>query len=72
MQNDKLKIINWITQLEDYTLVEKIKSLIKDTGKPYLLINKQQKILDTQVNSSKSQYTDANVLFTKLKKNNDL
>jgi hypothetical protein len=71
LQNDKLKIINWNTQLEDYALVEKIKSLMKDTGKPNLLTN-EQKILDTQVNSNKNQYTDAEVLFTKLKKNNGL
>jgi len=72
LQNDKLKIINWITQLEDYTLVEKIKSLMKESGKPFHLTNEQQKILDTQVNSNKSLYTDAEVLFTNLKKNNGL
>jgi hypothetical protein len=71
-QNDKLKIINWITQLEDAALVEKIKSLMKESGKPYLLTNEQQKILDTQVNSNKSLYTDAEVLFADLKKNNGL
>jgi hypothetical protein len=72
LQNDKLKIINWIAQLEDAALVEKIKSLMKDSGKPYLLTNEQQKILDSQVNSNKSLYTDAEVLFTDLKKNNGL
>ncbi len=72
LQNDKLKIINWIAQLEDAALVEKIKSLMKESGKPYLLTNEQQKILDSQVNSNKSLYTDAEVLFTDLKKNNGL
>lgn len=72
LQKDKLKIINWITQLEDHALVEKIKSLMKESGKPYLLTNEQQKILDTQVNSDNSLYTDAEVLFTDLKKNNGL
>ena len=71
-QNDKLKIINWITQLEDAALVEKIKSLMKESGKPYLLTNEQQKILDTLVNPNKSLYTDAEVLFADLKKNNGL
>jgi hypothetical protein len=72
LQNDKLKIINWIAQLEDAALVEKIKSLMKESGKPYLLTKEQQKILDSQVNSNKSLYTDAEVLFTDLKKNNGL
>ena len=72
LQNDKLKIINRISQLEDTSLVEKIKSLMKEPDKPYLLTNEQQKILDSQVNSDKSQYTDAEVLFTDLKKNNEL
>lgn len=72
LQKDKLKIINWITQLEDAALVEKIKSLMKESGKPYLLTNEQQKILDSQVNSNKSLNTDAEVLFTYLKKNNGL
>lgn len=72
LQNDKLKIINWITQLEDHSLVEKIKSLMKEPGKPYLLTDEQQKILDSQVNSDKSLYKDAEVLFTDLKKNNGL
>ena len=41
LQNDKLKIINWNTQLEDTSLVEKIKSLMKEPDKPYLLANEQ-------------------------------
>ena len=68
LQNDKLKIINWISQLEDTSLVEKIKSLMKEPDKPYLLTNEHQKILDSQVNSDKSLYTDAEVLFIELKK----
>ncbi len=72
LQKDKLKIINWITQLEDHSLVEKIKSLMKEPGKPYPLTNEQQEILDSQVNSDKSLFTDAEVLFTELKKNNGL
>ncbi len=72
LQKDKLKIINWITQLEDYSLVEKIKSLMKEPGKPYLLTKEQQEILDSQVNSDKTLYTDSEVLFTELKKNNGL
>ncbi|MDI9310548.1 MAG: hypothetical protein QM535_10050 [Limnohabitans sp.] len=28
LQNDKLNIINWISQLQDYALVEKIKTLM--------------------------------------------
>jgi len=58
--------------IEDTALVEKIKSLMKESGKQYLLTNEQQKILDSQVNSNKSLYTDAEVLFTDLKKNNGL
>lgn len=28
LQSDKLSIINWITQLQDYSLVEKVKSIM--------------------------------------------
>jgi len=28
LQNDKLTIINWVSQLQDFSLVEKIKSLM--------------------------------------------
>jgi Zn-dependent oligopeptidase len=28
LQNDKLTIINWISQLQDYSLVEKVKSIM--------------------------------------------
>lgn len=72
LQNDKLKIINWITQLEDHSLVEKIKSLMEEQGQPYLLTTEQQEILDSQVNSDKSLYTDAEALFNDLKKSNGL
>lgn len=41
---------------------------MKEPGKPYLLTNEQQEISNSQVNSDKSLYTEAEVLFTDLKK----
>ena len=72
LQKDKLNIINWISQLQDYTLVEKIKSLMSTHNSAYTLTDGQQKILDSQLNSDKRLYTDAEALFTDLKSKYEL
>lgn len=72
LQNEKLNIINWITQIQDYSLVEKIKNLMSSSNAPYVLTDEQQKILDSQVNSDKSQYVEAETLYTSLKSKYEL
>ena len=41
-------------------------------SKPYSLSNEQQQILDSQLDSSKAAYTDAEKLYTDLKKKYEL
>ncbi|MFV8341225.1 hypothetical protein [Flavobacterium sp. XS2P39] len=72
LQNEKLNIINWITQIQDYSLVEKIKNLMSSSNPPYVLTDEQQKILDSQLNSDKSQYIEAETLYTSLKSKYEL
>lgn len=42
------------------------------TTKPYTLSKEQQEILDSQLNSDKSTYIDAETLFDNLKNKHDL
>jgi hypothetical protein len=42
------------------------------TTKPYTLSKEEQQILDNQLNSDKSTYIDAEILFDNLKRKHDL
>lgn len=44
LQNDKLNIINWISELQDYSLVEKIKTIMSK-AKENSLTTEQKKLL---------------------------
>lgn len=50
LQNDKLNIINWISQLQDYAIVEKVKSIM---GSPdvCLLSDEQKEAIDQAIKS---------------------
>ena len=72
LQNEKLNIINWITQIQDYSLVEKIKALMSSSDKLYTLTNEQQKILDSQIGLDPKLYTDADKLYDDLKSKYEL
>lgn len=50
LQNDKLKIISWISQLQDYALVEKIKSLMSSPDE-CILSNEQKSAIDEALNA---------------------
>ncbi len=50
LQSDKLSIINWITQLQDYSLVEKVKSIMGSSD-ACLLSNEQKKAIDVALQS---------------------
>lgn len=45
LQNDKLNIINWISELQDYSLVEKIKTIMSK-AKENSLTTEQKKAID--------------------------
>lgn len=45
LQNDKLNIIHWISELQDYSVVEKIKSIM-NTSKGDTLSMEQKKAID--------------------------
>lgn len=45
LQTDKLNIINWVSQLQDASLLDKIKILM-NTSKECLLSNDQKKAID--------------------------
>ncbi|WP_133242669.1 hypothetical protein [Flavobacterium psychrotolerans] len=57
LQNDKLNIINWISQLQDHSLVEKIKSLMSSSDDQCLLSNEQKNAIDEALNSIETKGT---------------
>ena len=67
LQSDKLNIINWITEIQDSSIVEKIKAIMGSESKPYKLTNEQQKILDSQIGLDSSLYVDADKLVSDIK-----
>lgn len=67
LQSDKLNIINWITEIQDYSIVEKIKAIMGSDTKPYKLTDQQQQVLDSQVGLDSSLYVDADKLVSDIK-----
>jgi hypothetical protein len=49
LQNDKLNIINWVSQLQDYSLIEKVKSIM--TPDACLLSSEQKNAIDEALKS---------------------
>ncbi|AWG21937.1 hypothetical protein FFWV33_10575 [Flavobacterium faecale] len=72
LQKDKLNIINWISQLEDVSVVEKVKALMGSSVKKYTLTTEQQKILDKQLGLDPTLYTDADKIYSDLKAKHEL
>lgn len=46
LQNDKLNIIHWISELQDYSVVEKIKSIMNTTKEDSLSMEQKMAIND--------------------------
>lgn len=44
LQTDKLNIINWISELQDYSLVEKIKTIMSKSQETSLIKEQKQAI----------------------------
>jgi hypothetical protein len=68
LQNDKLSIINWMSQLEDFSIVEKVKSIMSspDTS---LLSGDQKNAIDEALKSIESKGTTPhNIVMEETKK----
>ncbi|CAM3982407.1 hypothetical protein FLAN108750_03040 [Flavobacterium antarcticum] len=72
LQSDKLNIINWITEIQDSSIVEKIKVIMSSERRSYNLTDEQQEILDSQIGLDSSLYVDADKLVTDIKAKYDL
>jgi len=68
LQNDKLNIINWISQLQDYYIIEKIKSIMISSD-ICLLSNEQKMAIDEAIESIEIKGTiPHNVVMEETKK----
>ena len=75
-----MQAINITAYTEDDSQIEAVKAFMKALKikfeianvKPYELSAEQQEILDSQVNSDKSEYKDAESIYTDLKKKYEL
>ena len=67
LQSDKLNIINWITEIQDSSIVEKIKVIMSSERRSYNLTDEQQEILDSQIVLDSSLYVDADKLVSDIK-----
>ena len=63
-QNDKLSIINWITQLQDHRLIEKIKELMTNNEQ---LPKEVKQMLDDRLQEDKNTYTPARESLNKIR-----
>jgi len=61
LQNEKLTIINWISELQDYSLVEKIKTIMSKSKETFLTTEQQnaidQALVSIEKNGTKSHET---------------
>jgi hypothetical protein len=67
LQRDKLNIINWITEIQDASIVEKVKEIMSLDSKPYKLTNEQQKIVDSQIGLDSNLYVEADKFVSDIK-----
>ena len=72
LQSDKLNIINWITEIQDYSILEKIKALMGSDNNPYEISFEQQQILDERLMENKSNFIPARESLNQLQKQYDL
>lgn len=77
LQSDKLNIINWITEIEDASVVEQNNSIMQSKHKFYRLSNESeedftlsdemQTLLDNRLSEDKTDYIEASDSIKKLK-----
>lgn len=70
-----MQVINIKAYTEDASQIEAVKAIMKAlkikfeiaNDKPFQLSTEQQQILDSQINSDKNEYKDAESIYTDLK-----
>jgi hypothetical protein len=68
LQNDKLSIINWMSQLEDFSIVEKVKSIMS-SPETYSVSDEQKNAIDEALESIETKGTTPhNVVMEETKK----
>ncbi|WP_432672114.1 hypothetical protein [Flavobacterium sp. SM2513] len=72
LQNEKLNIINWVTEIQDASIVEKIKVIMGSENKPYKLSLQQEQILEDRLMEDKNNFIPARDVLNQLKKKYDL
>ncbi|MBU2526836.1 MAG: hypothetical protein KKC03_09580 [Bacteroidetes bacterium] len=78
METASIDLLNRKLKNAPQSVIERVlgyvDSLLETTSdtKPYCLTNEQQKILDCQLNSDKAIYTEAETLYTDLKRKYEL
>ena len=68
LQNDKLSIINWMSQLEDFSIVEKVKSIMC-SPETYSVSDEQKNAINEALESIETKGTTPhNVVMEETKK----
>jgi len=68
LQNDKLSIINWMSQLEDFSIVEKVKSIMS-SPETYSVSDEQKNAINEALESIETKGTTPhNVVMEETKK----
>jgi hypothetical protein len=62
LQNDKLHLISWITQIQDHHLIEKIKSLMSASNENLHLTKEQESILEVEKGKEIGSHKDIDSL----------
>ena len=68
LQSEKLELINWISQLQDFSVVELIKS-VKNSQEKYILSDLQKKAIDESFESIAQKGTIPNSIVMAEAKN---
>lgn len=72
LQDDKLHLISWITQIQDYHLIEKIKSLMNTSNENIHLTEEQQLLLGIERGKEIGSQKDIDSVPIDSKKNYEL
>ena len=68
LQNDKLNIIHWISELQDYSVVEKIKSIMSTAKDVSLTLEQRNAIDDAFVSIEKNGTKSHDAVMEQTKK----
>lgn len=71
-QKDKLNLIHWITQIQDHTLIEKIKCLMSASNENLNLTKEQELLLAIEKGKEINSQKNSDELFTDSKTDHKL